>query len=135
MNIKFKITLLLYWEFGIPGSVWQLVFFERSDYTPPTRDLLQVLGRVKARRHQLYDSDDIGTHNRRVEVDALKQTQAKLELSLIMMRIPPINAFSQATIYGYIRISKKGHNSGVLWPVMHIYLSQGSCIASLIQMI
>jgi len=37
---------------------------------------------------------------------------------------------------GYIRISKKGHNSGTLWPSLTklIYTSYGSCVASFIQM-
>jgi len=43
-------------------------------------------------------------------------------------------------VKGYIRITKKGHNSGTLWlpgpqlHVKHIYTSYGSCVASFIQM-
>ena len=49
------------------------------------------------------------------------------ELSLIAKSITPTNAFSQEIrIYGYIRISKKGHNSGnpLALYVIHMYTSK-----------
>ena len=57
------------------------------------------------------------------------------------MSIPPIPALLQDTrIYGYTRITIKGDSYGTLWPglmkcyVMHIYMSQGSSVASFIDL-